>query len=442
MDFFKLPEDFLWGCATASYQVEGAVSEGGRTPSIWDDYCKIPNKVYNGDTGNIACDQYHRYKDDVKIIKDLGFKSYRFSISWSRIIPQEDGIINQEGLNYYINLSKELLKNGIEPAITIYHWDLPSYLQKKGGWENRDTCFAFEKYSKVLFDNLHEYVNKWITINEPYCVTYEGNLFGQHAPGNKDINITLKTIHHINLAHGLAVKQFRTSKYDGEIGITVNAALPRPATLCESDIYGALLGREFATDVFLYPIFRGEYPKELMEEKGYTYPIKKGDLNIISTPIDFLGLNYYSEDAVKYSKDSYSGAEAQPFYHSSTEMGWPIVPGGLLRLLRYLDEVSNHLPIYITENGRACSDVLENNRVHDKERIDYLQQHFNVCKSAIEEGINLKGYYVWSLLDNFEWAEGYEKRFGIVYVDYRTQKRYLKDSAYFMREVMNGWWYR
>lgn len=441
MKQFSLGKDFLFGCATASYQVEGAVEEDGRTPSIWDDFCKVDGKIIDQKTGDIACDQYHLYKDDVQLIKKIGLKSYRFSISWSRVFPTIDCKVNEKGINYYVRLCEELLANGIEPCVTLYHWDLPSYLQNIGGWENREIVNYFEKFAGVCFSYLSKYVDKWITINEPLCVSFLGNYFGEHAPGNKDLTKTLKVVHHLNLAHGIVVQLFRKMKYPGQIGITINPEYPRPASVSEEDYKASILYRNMTTDIFLYPIFKGYYPPQL-KEIGFEFPVVDGDLETINQKIDFVGINYYTEQVVSYDPSSeFMGVKLENSWQDVTDMGWTIVPHGLLKLLHYFDEVSSGLPIYITENGSAEKDILENGRIHDKNRIDYLQQHLMVCKQAIDEGVNLKGYFIWSLIDNFEWAFGYTKRFGIVYVDYETQKRYMKDSAYFVRDVTAGNWY-
>ncbi len=430
------PSDFIWGAATASYQVEGAAFEDGRSSSIWDDLCRQPGRVYAGENGDVAVDQYHRYKEDVELMKKLGFKAYRFSIAWPRVIPQGVGEVNKLGIEYYINLCKELKANGIKPCATLYHWDLPSCLEAKGGWRNRDTAYAFAEYADVCFKFLGKYVDMWITLNEPWCSSYLSYWLGEHAPGYKDINLVPDVIHHLNLAHGLAVEKFRERKLDSKIGITWNHSFAAIAPHVENK--EELSELQFALDsgVFSDPVFKGTYPKEV-ERFGFKFPIQDGDMAIISQPIDFYGINYYTQAMIE-PIDEFPGYRAIERWQDVTDMNWYIVPQGLDVLLRKMDEESGHLPVYITENGAAYQDVLTpDKRVHDKERIEYFRKHFSVMSNLIKDGIPLKGYFAWSFLDNFEWAFGYSKRFGIVYIDYKTLKRYPKDSAYYLRDVID-----
>lgn len=429
------PVDFLWGSATASYQVEGAASEDGRTPSIWDVFSKTPGKVYSGESGDVAVDQYHRYKEDIALMKKIGLKAYRFSISWSRVIPKDDNVVNKAGIDYYINLCKELVRNGIKPVATLYHWDLPQYLEEKGGWRNRDTAYAFASYADVCYSYLGEYVDMWITLNEPWCASYLGHYYGEQAPGYKDITLLPAVIHHLNLAHGLAVVKFRERGLKSQIGITWNHSYSEIAPYVENK--GELSDLQYAMDsgIFSKPVFEGKYPKEC-ERFGFKFPIEEWDMDIISSPIDFYGLNYYSQSLIEPS-DEFPGYRAVERWQDTTDMGWYVVPKGLAELLRKTDEESGHLPVYITENGAAYKDVLtDDKRVHDTERIRYFRKHFAVMSDIIDEGIPLKGYFAWSLLDNFEWAYGYSKRFGLVYVDYKDLSRHMKDSAFYMRDVI------
>ena len=432
-------DDFLWGCATASYQVEGAVQEDGRKPSIWDTFSKQEGAVLNGDDGAVAADQYHLFRQDVELMAKLGFQAYRFSIAWPRVIPDGVGDVNIAGLQYYIELCKELKQNNIKAVATLYHWDLPQSLQDKGGWANRDTSYAFAAYAKACYTYLDEYVDQWITLNEPYCSAYLGYLQGVHAPGIKDPDQANRAVHHLNLAHGLAVGEYRKMGLSKPIGITLNPILPRPATKREEDRKASEYARAFETDVFLLPVLGKGYPPLVTEGLGISYPVVEGDMECIAQKIDFLGINYYQEGAVSYDATANGLYTYEPGWQPVTNMEWPVTPYGLLRILHYFDTVSNGMALYITENGCASDDVVENGRVHDLFRCQYLNKHFAICKQAIEENVNLKGYFVWSFIDNFEWAWGYSKRFGIVYDDYASQQRIPKDSAYLMRDVIAGY---
>lgn len=431
-------DTFLWGCATASYQVEGASEEDGRTPSIWDTFCKQDGAVLYKDDGSVAADQYHRYKEDVQLMSDLGFQAYRFSIAWPRIIVDGRGAVNPKGVQYYKNLCKELKSRNIKAVATLYHWDLPQVLQDEGGWANRMTSYAFAEFAKVCFQELGSYVDMWITLNEPFCTAYLGYKEGIHAPGVKDPKLAYRAVHHLNLAHGLAMKEYQKSGLKAPIGITLNPSLPRPATRKAADQRAASYAKALETDVFLLPVVGKGYPKEAIE-LGVEFPIEHGDLEIIAQPMDFIGINYYMEHAVVFDDSNPDKYRTVPVWQRTTNMGWPIVPYGLLRILRYFHEVTGGMDLYITENGCAADDVVEKDRVHDLFRCDYINEHLAICKQAIEEGVNLKGYFVWSFMDNFEWAWGYSKRFGIVYVDYETQKRIPKDSAYMLRDVIAGY---
>ena len=439
MQRVEFNKDFLWGCATASYQVEGAVEEDGRKPSIWDTFCKKEGAVLNGDNGDVATDQYHKYKEDVSLMDELGFQAYRFSIAWPRIIPDGKGEINQAGVAYYKNLCDALHEKGMKAVATLYHWDLPQTLQDEGGWTNRDTAYAFAAYAKACFEQLGSHVDMWITLNEPFCSAYLGYLYGEHAPGHTDAREAFDAVNYLNLAHGLAVKEYRKIGLDKPIGITLNPVAPRPATRKKEDHHASELARAVNTDVFLHPLVRKGYPVLVTETLKISFPVQAGDMDIIAEPLDFIGINYYNEGAVVYDEKMPFKYRDVPVWQRTTDMKWPIVPYGLLRLLHYFDDETKGLPLYITENGCAAKDVVEEGRVHDLLRCDYLNQHFAICKQAIDEGVKLKGYFVWSFLDNFEWAFGYSKRFGIVYVDYKTQERIVKDSAYMMRDVISGY---
>lgn len=443
----ELPEDFLFGTATASYQVEGAGSEDGRTPCIWDDFARIPGAVYKQQDGSVAADQYHRYREDVGLMADLGFKAYRFSVSWSRVLPNGGTQINPKGIAYYRNLCEELHRHGLKACCTIYHWDLPSEISAAGGWANRETAYRYAAYARVLFEQLGDLVDMWITINEARCVTYLGYFLGIHAPGVKDLQQYINSIHHINLAHGLALKEYRKTGLKAPIGITHNLEVPRPATADPKDRIAVSRHIDLASGVFMQPMFRKSYPDYTTRTLGWKFPVEPGDMDLISLPVDFIGVNYYSEAALRWSDTAPDNIAPAPRWEEHTSgINWPITPHGLLRLLRWTAEYTDYkVPIFITENGAACDDTpvadpeTGETRIHDTQRIRYLSEHLNICAEALKEGIPLKGYFCWSFIDNYEWTYGYSMRFGIVYCDYETQRRIPKDSAYFLRDVMAGY---
>ncbi len=442
------PQDFLWGTATASYQVEGAAWADGRGESIWDRFARTPGKVFAGENGDVSVDQYHRYGEDIELMKAAGLQAYRFSIAWPRIIPNGTGEVNPKGIDYYRRLAQALLDAGIRPVATLYHWDLPQILQDRGGWAERSTAEAFAAYAKVCFEKLGDLIQEWITLNEPWCSAYHGYSSGQHAPGIVDEDQATRAVHHLNLAHGLAVRAFREGGHPGRIGITWNLATPRPATKRKEDLKAAKLAADRDSRMFTGPVSGKGYPQEYLETAGLQVPVQEGDLELISQGIDFVGLNYYFETPVVWDESSRFKYRAVPSYQTVTAMGWPIVPDGLYRLLRWLSEEMPGVPIYITENGCAREDAVEidppaeqpgGKRVHDPERIEYLKQHFGAAAKAIADGVPLKGYYLWSFIDNFEWAFGYSKRFGVIYCDYATLERIPKDSYYYLREVIAGY---
>jgi len=437
----SFPEDFLWGAATSSYQIEGAVAEDGRKPSIWDTFCAQPGRIANGDDGAMAADSYHKIEEDVNLMSKIGLKAYRFSIAWPRVIPDGEGEVNKAGLAYYQKLCQELRKHGIEPVPTLYHWDLPQSLEDQGGWRNRQTAYAFATYAQACFAALGKYVDKWITINEPWCVAYLGHLTAEHAPGHTSFEETVNVIHHVNLAHGLAVAAFRKMKCNGKVGISWNLMLHRAVSASPNDTQAAKLAEALESRVFTDPVLKGTYPELVEHEYGMNFPVEPGDMALISLPIDFIGINYYNEEAISYDPTSLRKYKMEPHWQRETAQRWPIVPYGLFRILRWItQEAGAGIPLYITENGCAVNDMLdEHGRIHDLDRIKFLFSHFEVCQQAIEEGIPLKGFFVWSLLDNFEWSWGYQKRFGIVYVDFNNHMRTMKDSAYFYRDVIQGY---
>jgi beta-glucosidase len=434
------PEGFVWGAATASFQIEGATREDGRGESIWDRFCATPGKVANGDTGDPACDHYHRWRDDVALMRDLGLQAYRFSIAWPRIIPDGDGAVNQVGLDFYDRLVDELLAAGITPHVTLYHWDLPQTLQDRGGWPSRDTAHAFARYADVVARRLGDRVKHWITHNEPWCASWLSYWIGEHAPGLKN-GPALEAAHHLLLSHGLAAPAIRAASPGAEVGITLNFSPAHPATDSEQDRDAARRHDGFFNRWFADPLFRGAYPEDMVAlyaGMGAAAPVREGDMATIAAPIDFLGVNYYNRAVIRHDPEGqglgYGTLEPEGEY---THMGWEVYPDALRELLVRLHRDYAPAKLYVTENGAAYPDELSaDGAVHDAARTRYLERHFAAAHAAIAEGAPLEGYFVWSLMDNFEWAWGYSRRFGIVYVDYETQRRTLKDSAHYYRGVI------
>jgi beta-glucosidase len=436
------PKDFLWGAATASYQIEGAAQEYGRGECIWTRFSKIPGKVHNGDNGDVACDHYHRYADDVAVMKSLGLHAYRFSVSWPRVLPQGTGTVNAAGLDFYDRLVDELLKAEITPYLTLYHWDLPQALQDRGGWSNPDSPRWFADYAGLMAQRLGDRVKNWSTLNEPWVVAFLGNWLGYHAPGLTDLPTAYKVAHHLMLAHGEAVPVIRQQVPDGRVGITVDLIYADPASDSEADRAAAWREDGFKNRWFLDPIFKGQYPQDIVDWFNGTDTLAGIDLDSVKTaavPIDFLGLNYYTRGVFTTSDDGVlKSASVPPADARYTGMGWEVYPDGLRSLLVRVGEEYAPEAIYITENGASYEDVVTNGQIHDPDRVAYLDAHFSAVSQAIEEGAPVKGYFVWSLLDNFEWAYGYDKRFGIIYVDYETQQRIPKQSALFFRDYITA----
>jgi beta-glucosidase len=434
----SFPEQFVFGAATSAYQIEGAVQEGGRGLSIWDVFSHTPGNVKNGDTGDTACDHYHRYREDVQLMRQLGLQSYRFSIAWPRLFPSGRGAVNEAGLDFYKRLIDALLDAGIEPMVTLYHWDLPQALQEAfGGWTSRDTAKAFADYADVVFHRLGDVVPKFITVNEPWCSAVLGHAFGQHAPGVQRLRAAVQAAHHLLLAHGLALEAFRDAAlHHASIGITNIVcdnvpASDRPADIAATQRMDALLNRWF-----LDALLRGRYP-DALEPFGVAAVIQPGDFAKIAAPVDFLGVNYYQCNVTQANpSDPLLGAAIVPPQGEVTGTGWGVHPEGLYRVLKRIHREYGAMAMYVTENGAAYEDVVDAGEIHDHHRIRYLARHLDAVRRAIEEGVDVRGYYVWSLLDNFEWAEGYTPRFGITYVDYATQARMLKDSAKWYQTVI------
>ena len=443
MSEYIFPEDFVWGAATASYQIEGAYDQDNKGESIWDRFTHQKGNILNNNTGDIACDHYNRYKQDVKLMKEIGLDSYRFSVSWPRIFPNGKGKINQKGIDFYKRLTDELLKNNIKPVATLYHWDLPQALQENGGWANRDTVKYYHEYAMKFIERFEDRVDTWITHNEPWVASFVGHAFGQHAPGIQDYNTALQVLHNILLSHGMVVRSFSEEEIDGQIGITVNLGDFQPATDKKEDLAAAWRQDNFINRIVLDPLFKSSYPKELFEfltKHVGDIKIEDGDMSIISYPMDFLGINYYSRNIIAHAEEAniIETKEVKNEDGQYTEMGWEVYPEGLYNVLEKVNNEYTDLPLYITENGAAFNDkVSENGKINDRDRIDYLKGHLINANKAIQNDIPLKGYYLWSLMDNFEWAYGYSKRFGIIYVDYKdNQKRHLKQSAKWYSEVI------
>lgn len=436
------PKGFVLGTATASYQVEGAAFDDGRGESIWDRFARTPGKVKNGDNGDVACDHYHRMEEDLDLMSSLGVKSYRFSIAWPRVFPEKGKKLVQ-GLDFYKRLLNGLLEKNILPAATMYHWDLPQWIEDEGGWTVRSTVEHFQEYADLLFQELGDIVPMWITHNEPFCAAYLGYGFGVHAPGRTNWEDAARAAHHILLSHGQTVQRFRELGLKGQIGITLNPEQVYPATESKEDIAAAARQFAFANGWFMDPLFKGQYPdlaKEALFDKyvsDWSF-VQDGDLKVIATPIDFLGVNYYSAGLVKHDpENSFLQASRVPTGRPQTDMGWDIYPQGLYDLLHTISrEYTGSLPLYITENGAAFPDTVVDGEVHDLERIDYVRSHLQAAIDFVQDGGPLRGYYLWSLMDNFEWAEGYSKRFGMVYCDYETLERIPKDSAKWYADVI------
>ncbi|HPD00239.1 MAG TPA: GH1 family beta-glucosidase [Acetivibrio sp.] len=435
------PEDFIWGAATAAYQIEGAYNEDGKGESIWDRFSHTPGNVFEGHTGDVACDHYHRYEEDIQLMKELGIKSYRYSISWPRIFPDGKGKPNEKGLDFYKRLTNLLLENGITPAVTLYHWDLPQKLQDIGGWANRDVTDYFTEYSEAIIRNLGDVVPMWFTINEPFIISFLGHLFGNHAPGIKDINVTLQVAHNLLLSHGKVLKIYREMNQKGRIGIALNFSFKYPASKDPADIAAANLAFGVFGRWFLDPLYKGQYPEDVLkyyENMGVPFSYSQEDLKLISQPMDFLAFNYYSSDFIKHDdKQGFASIDPKPGKFEKTEMNWIVYPQGLYDLIMYLDREYGKPNLIISENGAAYKDEINSNgRIEDVKRTKYLIDHLTQVHRAIEDGANMNGYYLWSLMDNFEWSYGYSKRFGIIHVDHETQKRIIKDSGYWYKETI------
>lgn len=431
-----MERDFLWGAATSAYQIEGAAHEDGRGDSIWDRFCRLAGTIADGSSGETACDHYHRFRDDVALMKTLGLQAYRFSISWPRVIPDGVGRVNQAGLDYYRRLVDALREAGIRPFATLYHWDLPDALQDRwGGWLGRDTAKAFAQYASVVSAAL-DGVDAWITLNEPWVSSWLGYGWGSHPPGYRSLDLGMQAAHHLLLAHGLAVPALRANAPSSEVGITLNFSPIASASDDPMDVQAARAADINVNASFLGPLFGVGYDELVLQPVSHVLLRRHADdMPVIREPIDFLGVNYYTRFLLRHQAHGPNpfGEYVDVPGAQRTAMGWEVYPDGLYDTLQRVHHISPGIKMYVTENGAAFPDTVSaDGHVHDPDRIAYLEQHVAQVKRAMDDGMSIAGYFVWSLLDNFEWTEGYRPRFGIVYVDFETQRRIVKDS---------GWWY-
>jgi beta-glucosidase len=453
----RFPTDFVWGAATAAYQIEGAVAEDGRGASIWDTFAHTPGKVLGGDTGDVATDHYHRFREDVALMASLGLTAYRFSISWSRVRPDGTGPVNTKGLDFYRRLVDTLLEAGIQPWPTLYHWDLPQALEDAGGWPERDTAYRFAEYAQLVCDALGDRVVNWTTINEPWCAAFLGYASGDHAPGRREPGASVNAAHHLLLGHGLAARVLRGEGTN--VGASVNLYAVSPASEAPEDVDAARRIDGLQNRFFLDALLHGRYPEDVLADLGDHAPdTQDGDLAVIGGSVDQLGINYYNRFFVT-GKEGAARAITSPFAEASpwpgsehvgfvqvgrpvTAMGWEIDESGLAEVLTRVAEEYPSVPLYVTENGAAFDDVLadgqngEGPHVDDPDRVAYIDAHLRACHTAISAGVPLRGYFAWSLMDNFEWGWGYAKRFGLVYVDFLTQARIPKTSAQWYSSVI------
>jgi beta-glucosidase len=443
MSQFLFPDEFLWGAATASFQIEGAWNEDGKGESIWDRFNHQPDRILNGDTADIACDHYHHMPADVALMQDLGLKSYRFSISWPRILPDGIGKIEPRGLDFYDRLVDRLLAAGIIPMATLNHWDFPQALQDRGGWPNRDSVDWFTEYAQVVFEKLADRVSLWGTHNEPFVVAISGYAEGNFAPGIASYPQAIAATHHLHLAHGRTVQLYRQLGYDGQIGIVLNLATFLPKTDHPQDVAAAKRMEMLINGLFLDPIFKGRYPQALINWMGEMWPdMQADDMAVINQPIDFLGVNYYFSQIVSFKPYGLLKLSSEPNVDPGwaiTDKGWGICPSQLTALLMHLKEDYGNPPIYIAENGITFTDAPDQDGFeNDQGRINFLRAHFQASHQAIAQGCDLRGFYVWSLLDNFEWADGYSQRFGLIRVDFDdpNRKRTPKASYGWYQDVI------
>jgi beta-glucosidase len=433
MTTYTFPDGFLWGAASAAYQIEGAWKEDGKGESIWDRFSHTPGKIADGSSGDVACDHYRRYEQDVAFMRRLGFKAYRFSTAWPRVLPLGRGRINSPGLDFYDRLVDALCAADIEPFLTLYHWDLPQALHEAGGWGGRDTCQAFADYATLMVKRLGDRVRRWTTFNEPGVIAFEGYLLGDHAPGIRDPKVAYQVAHNLLVAHGLATQAIRAAGRDLEVGIVLNLWPQEAASADPADVAAAEAAWQRGEALFLDAVFKGHYPAAILDFIGPNRPkIHDGDMALIAQQLDFLGINYYSR--IVHS----ANGTIEPVPGSQyTDMGWEICAPALRRLLVRIQRDYRLPPLYITENGAAFPDeVAPDGNVHDGRRLEYLKRHFIETRLAMQDGVDVRGYFVWSFTDNFEWAYGFSKRFGLIRVDYETQERMLKDSGEWYASVI------
>jgi beta-glucosidase len=442
-DSHRFPDSFLWGASTSAYQIEGSPLADGAGPSIWQRFAHSPGRTTNGDTGDVACDHYRRFRDDVKLMSELGLQAYRFSISWSRVLPNGTGAVNQKGLDFYEQLVDALLAANIRPSATLFHWDLPAALDDRGGWLNRDVADWFGEYASIVYARLGDRVPMWATLNEPWVVTDGGYLHGALAPGHRNLFEAPIASHNLLRAHGRGVQAFRAEARTGQIGLVVNLEPKDPATKSAADKAAAQRGDAYMNRQYLDPVFKGRYPDEMREIFGEAWPdFPAEDFKLIGQKIDFLGINYYTRGVVR---DDPTALPVRIAYvrqpeHAYTETGLEVHPPSLTRTLLWVTERYGRMPLYITENGAAFYDAPHaiDGQVNDPLRIWYYREHLKAAREALRQGADLRGYFAWSLLDNYEWSLGYSKRFGIVHVNYETQERTPKQSARFYSEVIRS----
>lgn len=440
------PAGFRWGCATAAYQIEGAATEDGRGPSIWDTFSHVPGNVLGGDTGDVACDHYHRMADDIALVAKLGLSDYRFSIAWPRVVPSGAGTVNPAGLDFYSRLVDELLSRNIRPVATLYHWDLPQPLSDAGGWTNRDTSMRFAEFAAVIAEQLGDRIATVTTLNEPWCSAYLGYAVGLHAPGTHDRAAAFAAVHHLLLAHGLGVRAVRAAAPAVEVSISLNPAVVRPATAEPADCAAAERAEVIANRAFLDPLLQGRLPDGLVSMTADVTDwafVHDGDLELVSAPIDILGVNYYTptyaQAVPSEAAELLAGTSdvwVRPAETPMTGIGWHRDPSGLHQLLTWISSEYGDVPMMVTENGAAYPDEIDaSGAVNDTARVEYLIEHLEAVHQAISDGVDVRGYFAWSLLDNFEWAWGYSQRFGLVHVDFATQQRTPKRSAGVLAEI-------
>ncbi len=444
-DSYKFPADFVWGTSTSAYQIEGSPTADGAGPSIWHRFSHTPGNTYMDQTGDVACDHYRRYKEDIALMSELGTNAYRFSIAWGRIFPNGTGAVNKRGIDFYSRLVDELLKRGIKPNVTLYHWDLPEALDNRGGWLNRDIAEWFCDYAVTMWDALGDRVEMWSTLNEPWVVTDGGYLSGLLAPGHSNLYEAPLATHNLLRAHGMAVQRFRSSgaAQNGKIGIVVNLEPKYPASRSSADLQATKRADAYMNRQYLDPVFLGRYPEEMTEIFGEAWPDwSDDDMQLIAEPIDFLGINYYTRKVERFHPEilPLKTKHVPQLNHIHTETHWEVFPEALTQILMWVTERYGKLPIYITENGAAFYDPPSpiNGRIEDPLRIEYYRQHLRAAHDAMKQGVDLRGYYAWSLLDNYEWSLGFSKRFGLIHVDYETQRRTIKASGRYYSEVIRS----